>query len=105
MPCVKLNVKMDGDRQTLVEVAKFKNGSAGGKLVRPKPGAPEDIKYNASCMAAVRIGSGVWFKGKMFGTSLVAAKVLCVNDEDGGPNKSIVDYTIDIEMTDASDSE
>ena len=94
----KLNVKMDGDRQTMVEVAKWKNGIAGGKLVRPKPGVPEDIKYNASCMAVVRIGSGVWFKGKMFGTSLVAAKVLCVNSEDGGPNKSITDYTIDIEV-------
>ena len=104
-PCVKINVKTEGNRQSMVDIAKWKGGLPGGKLTKPKVGTPADIKYNATCMAQVRIGSGVWFKGNQFGTSLVATRVLCVNSTEEGPNRPITDFAMDVEMTDASDSE
>ena len=104
--CIKLKIYLTGARPTLVEVAEKKVGADGvNKLTRPKLGTVDDIVQGCSVLVLARVGSGVWFKSKQFGTCLVASKILVVKDASP-PQRRILEYDLgDVEMTDASDGE
>ena len=89
---LKVRILPDGKRATEIFVAQL----VDGKITKPVKGSLDDVKGECLVLPILRVQGGVYFLQKQFGCSLVASKLLVLQQE-----RSTTDFAFgDVVMVD-----